>query len=164
MNIRKVKFEDENKFLNMLLSLDKETEYMMFEPNERPNNIDRIHEMIRQCIDGDNLLLVATEDNDIIGFLSAQRGVANRIKHTAYIVVGIRAVFRGMGIGKALFSKLDLWARENGVTRLELTVMCPNTTAKYLYEQSGFEVEGIKKNSMLVDGKYVDEYYMAKLY
>jgi len=27
----------------------------------------------------------------------------------------------------------------------------------------GFEKEGIKKDSLLVNGEYVDEYYMAKL-
>ena len=36
--------------------------------------------------------------------------------------------------------------------------------AKHLYEKNGFEIEGIKKKSMLVDGVYVDEFYMAKLY
>ena len=42
--------------------------------------------------------------------------------------------------------------------------MCPNVIAKHLYEKNGFEIEGIKKKSMLVDGVYVDEFYMAKLY
>lgn len=40
--------------------------------------------------------------------------------------------------------------------------MCPNTVAKNLYEKNGFVVEGIKKNSMIVDGEYIDEFYMAK--
>jgi RimJ/RimL family protein N-acetyltransferase len=26
----------------------------------------------------------------------------------------------------------------------------------------GFEVEGVKKHSLFVNGEYVDEYYMAK--
>ncbi|MEO2582607.1 GNAT family N-acetyltransferase, partial [Clostridium tertium] len=104
------------------------------------------------------------DTENIIGFLSAQRGVPKRIRHTAYIVVGIREAFRGIGIGKKLFSELDIWAKENDITRLELTVVCRNNVAKHLYEQNGFKVEGIKKNSMIVDGKYVDEYYMAKLY
>ena len=34
--------------------------------------------------------------------LSAQRGVPRRIKHTAYIVVGICEDFRDKGIGKRL--------------------------------------------------------------
>lgn len=31
-------------------------------------------------------------------------------------------------------------------------------------KKNGFEIEGIKKRAMLVDGEYVDEFYIAKLY
>lgn len=40
--------------------------------------------------------------------------------------------------------------------------MACNPIAKKLYERNGFIVEGIKKNAMLVDGQFVDEYYMAR--
>ncbi|MBS5306945.1 GNAT family N-acetyltransferase [Clostridium tertium] len=165
MNIRKIKVEDADNLLKMLLQLDKETKFMLLEPGERSNDVSKVNLLINQCIEGRNLLLVGIDDTEnIIGFLSAQRGVPKRIRHTAYIVVGIREAFRGIGIGKKLFSELDIWAKENDITRLELTVVCRNNVAKHLYEQNGFKVEGIKKNSMIVDGKYVDEYYMAKLY
>lgn len=165
MNIRKIKVEDADNLLKMLLQLDKETKFMLLEPGERSNDVSKVNLLINQCIEGRNLLLVGIDDTEnIIGFLSAQRGVPKRIRHTAYIVVGIREAFRGIWIGKKLFSELDIWAKENDITRLELTVVCRNNVAKHLYEQNGFKVEGIKKNSMIVDGKYVDEYYMAKLY
>jgi len=45
-----------------------------------------------------------------------------------------------------------------------LTVVCENDIAKHLYEKNGFEIEGIKKKSMYIDKKYVDEYYMAKIF
>ena len=164
MKIRRCEINDADNMLKMLLELDKETEYMLFEADERPNDINRIKAMINQSINGENLLLIATEDDNIIGFLSAQRGTLRKIKHTAYIVVGIRERFRGKGIGKKLFCDLDLWAKENNISRLELTVMCPNSTAKQLYEKSGFEVEGIKRNAIFMNGKYIDEYYMSKIY
>jgi len=164
MKIRKCEINDANNMLKMLLELDKETEYMLFEADERPNDINRVKAMINQSINGDNLLLIATEDDNIIGFLSAQRGIISKIKHTAYIVVGIREKFRGKGIGKKLFCELDLWAKENNISRLELTVMCPNSIAKQLYEKNGFEVEGTKRNSIFMNGKYIDEYYMSKIY
>lgn len=63
-----------------------------------------------------------------------------------------------------LNSELDKWARENNLTRLELTFVSSNIVAKHLYEKNGFEIEGTRKNAMIIDGKYVDEYYMAKLY
>lgn len=164
MKIRRCEINDADNMLKMLLELDKETEYMLFEADERPNDINRVKAMINQSINGDNLLLIATEDDNIIGFLSAQRGIIRKIKHTAYIVVGIREKFRGKGIGKKLFCELDLWAKENNISRLELTVMCQNSMAKQLYEKNGFEVEGTKRNSIFMNGKYIDEYYMSKIY
>lgn len=164
MKIRRCEINDADNMLKMLLELYKETEYMLFEADERPNDINRVKAMINQSINGDNLLLIATEDDNIIGFLSAQRGIIRKIKHTAYIVVGIREKFRGKGIGKKLFCELDLWAKENNISRLELTVMCPNSMAKQLYEKNGFEVEGTKRNSIFMNGKYIDEYYMSKIY
>lgn len=164
MKIRRCEINDADNMLKMLLELDKETEYMLFEADERPNDINRVKAMINQSINGDNLLLIATEDDNIIGFLSAQRGIIRKIKHTAYIVVGIREKFRGKGIGKKLFCELDLWAKENNISRLELIVMCPNSMAKQLYEKNGFEVEGTKRNSIFMNGKYIDEYYMSKIY
>ncbi|WP_341472958.1 hypothetical protein [Clostridium mediterraneense] len=39
---------------------------------------------------------------------------------------------------------------------------------KKLYERNGFEIEGIKRKSIFMDGEYIDEYideyYMAKIY
>ena len=163
MNIRKIKMEDANSYLEMLLNLDKETKFMMFEPEERSNSIDIARRKIENTIKGDNLILVATEGTEIIGFLSVERGVPRRIRHTGYVVVGIREKYRGMGIGSKLFSELDKWARENNLTRLELTVVSSNIVAKHLYEKNGFEIEGIKRKSVLVDGKYLDEFYMAKI-
>ncbi len=89
--------------------------------------------------------------------------ITNRIAHSAYIVVGILADYRGQGIGTEFFNRLNVWAKENKIVRLELTVICENEAAKRLYTNSGFEIEGIKQKLVYVDGKYLDEYYMAKV-
>lgn len=164
MEIRKIQIEDAYNYLDMLLNLDNETKFMMFEPGERSTDINIAKNIIEKSVNGDNLVLVATDEENIIGFLSVQKGVPKRIKHTGYVVVGIREKYRGMGIGSKLFSELDIWVIENKITRLELSVICSNTIAKHLYEKNGFEVEGIKRNAMIIDDKYVDEFYMAKIY
>lgn len=164
MEIRKIQIEDANNYLDMLLNLDNETKFMMFEPGERSADINIAKNIIEKSVNGDNLLLVATDGEDIVGFISVQRGVPKRIKHTGYIVIGIREKYRGKGIGRKLFLEMDKWAIENKITRLELSVVCSNTIAKQLYEKNRFLVEGIKKNAMIIDGKYVDEFYMAKIY
>ena len=164
VEIRKIQIEDADNYLDMLLNLDKETKFMMFEPGERPTDINIVKNIIEKSVNGDDLILVATDEENIVGFLSVQRGGHKRIKHTGYIVVGIREKYRDMGIGSKLFSELNIWAIENKITRLELSVICSNTIAKHLYEKNGFEVEGIKKNAMIIDDKYVDEFSMAKIY
>ena len=164
MEIRNIRIEDAENYLDMLLNLDKETKFMMFEPGERPTDINALKNAIEKSINDNNLFLVATHKENIVGFLSIQRGEYRRIRHTGYLVVGIREKYRGMGIGNALFSKIDTWAMENNITRLELTVICSNTIAKHLYEKNRFIVEGIKKKAMIIDDKYVDVFSMAKIY
>ncbi|WP_312430566.1 GNAT family N-acetyltransferase [Lacrimispora sp.] len=161
--IRPIEENDAESLWQMMSALDAETKYMMYEPKERTKNTDRIKSTIKEAAAGNNLFLAAEADHEIVGYISAQKGILRRVKHSAYIVVGIRASYQRQGIGTSFFRQLDKWAGEKGVTRLELTVMCINDAARNLYEKNGFVVEGIKKNSMVVDGTYVDEYYMAKL-
>ena len=163
MHYRKLVKTDAERFWEMMNQLDYETKYMLYEPGERIKNIARIESLIENSVEGEDFLLVAEENDKIVGYISAQRGGLKRIAHSAYIVVGILQNYRGNGIGTEFFKQLDNWAEEKKITRLELTVICENAVAKNLYEKSGFEIEGIKRKSVLVDGIYLDEFYMAKI-
>lgn len=164
MQIRNVNLKDTDNFMDLQLRLDRETDYMMLEPGERKADRDSTEGFLRSAAEGEDLLIVAEDKDRLWGFLSAQRGSFKRIHHSAYIVTGICKDYRGLGIGTAFFQELDKWAVSNHIKRLELTVMCVNEAAVHLYEKSGFMKEGIKKNSMLVNGQLTDEYYMAKLF
>ncbi len=150
-------------FFDMLRALDGETRFMMLEPDERRYDEAAMRARL-EAAQGGNFLVCAWDGGAPVGFLSADRGRYRRNRHSAYVVVGVRAGYRGQGVGSELFRRLDCWARACGVTRLELTVMCPNETALRLYQKNGFEIEGRARRSMMVDGMPVDEYYMAKLY
>lgn len=163
VNIRTVEAADAEKLLSMLRKLDKETNFMMYESDERTTTIAEMSERINESLKNSSLMIVAEVNSEIVGFLSAERGFANRIKHSAYIVVGILKEYCGKGVGTRLFNNLLEWTELNGITRLELTVMTNNEKAIKLYKKFGFEIEGIKKNSMIVEDKYVDEYYMARV-
>lgn len=163
MEYRKPSVDEAESFWNLMNQLDYETKYMLYEPGERGKNLPRIESLIRDSVEGEDFLLVAQTDNKLVGYISAQKGRLHRIAHSAYIVVGILADYRGKGIGTEFFKRLHVWAEENEVARLELTVICENEAAKRLYTNSGFQIEGIKRKSVCVDGKYLDEYYMAKV-
>ncbi|MBA7563805.1 GNAT family N-acetyltransferase [Candidatus Atribacteria bacterium 1244-E10-H5-B2] len=160
--VRNIREDDAKKFLSMLIQLDNETKLMLYEPGERKRDISKIRSMIKDAHPS-SFIYVVEDDGKLVGFLSAKRGHVNRIKHSAYIVIGIMKSYTGKGIGRILFNELDNWAINNGITRLELTVMKHNERAINLYKKMGYKVEGVKEKSVVVDGNYVDEYYMAKI-
>lgn len=163
MKYRDLTVDEAGQFWDLMNRLDYETKYMLYEPGERKSNLAELESVIRDSAEGKDFLLVAEADDRLVGYISAQRGRMNRIAHSAYIVVGILKDYRGRGIGTEFFRRLDAWAERENVTRLELTVICENSVAQRLYVRNGFEIEGVKRKSVCVDGKYLDEYYMAKL-
>ena len=163
MEYRKLSVDEAEKFWNLMNQLDYETKYMLYEPGERTKNLPQIESLIRDSVEGEDFLLVAEASQKLVGYISAQKGRLNRIAHSAYIVVGILMDYRCKGIGTEFFKRLNDWAEEKKVTRLELTVICENEAAKHLYTNGGFQIEGIKRKSVCVDGVYLDEYYMARI-
>jgi RimJ/RimL family protein N-acetyltransferase len=162
--IRKIEITDAENFLELCKTLDKETKFMMLEPDERKTTIESQTEYIKNVIENEfSLILVCEVEGNIVGYLTAIREGFKRMRHSAYIVTGILNAYTGQGIGTKLFRELENWAAFRKIHRLELTVMCHNDAGLSLYKKMGFEIEGLKKDSLIVDHEYVDEYYMAKL-
>ncbi|MCS0543578.1 GNAT family N-acetyltransferase, partial [Aeromonas veronii] len=140
------------------------SEFMLWEAGERKANTDQQRKMIeRICSEDNSTILVAEEKGQLIGYIMAIGGNARRNKHSVYIVVGILKDFRGKGVGVNLFEELEKWALTHKIHRLELTVVTRNVAGLALYQKMGFEIEGTKRDSLLIDGEFVDEYYMSKL-
>ena len=164
MIIRKPKVSDAESLLKLTYTLDEETKFMMFEPGERKTTVEEQENIINSFLSSvSKAMFVAELDEQIVGFVVGIGNNANRNKHSMYCVIGIRQSATGQGIGSKLLSELERWAKEHDFTRMELTVMEHNERAKRLYLSHGFEIEGTKRNSLRVDGKYVNEFYMSKL-
>ncbi|GCD82725.1 GNAT family N-acetyltransferase [Parageobacillus thermoglucosidasius] len=164
MNIRHVTVDDAEALAHLILQVEKESEFMLFEAGERTLDAEQQRGQIEAMQNVENsTILVAEAEGKLVGYLAARGGRTRRNKHTVYIVIGVLASHRGKGVGTLLFTELERWARTKGIHRLELTVVADNQRAISLYRKMGFEQEGIKRHSLLINGKYVDEYYMAKL-
>lgn len=162
--IRELAVEDALKLTALREQLDRETSFMLMEPGERQITLKQVEEMLDSYAGSDNSLLIGAEaEGRLAGYLSVQGGKVRRNRHSAHIVVGILQEAQGIGIGNVFFERMDTWAAAQGIVRLELTVMAHNERALRLYQKSGFEIEGTKRKSLRVDGKWVDEYYMGKL-
>lgn len=161
---RHIQVSDAARFLDLCLTLDHESDFMMYEPGERTTTVEDERARIQSIVKTSNQTIFVSEDGDtLVGYISLTGEPYRRIRHVAYIVAGVRASHSGQGVGSTLFTEAEAWARDAGITRLELTVMTHNAVAVGLYQRRGFQVEGTRRRAMRVDGAFVDEYYMAKL-
>ncbi|WP_425445439.1 N-acetyltransferase family protein [Virgibacillus ndiopensis] len=162
--IREVGVDEAEQLLELTKRVDSESAYMLYEPGERRLTVDKQQKMIEVFKNEQNsTILVAEQDNRLIGYLFAVGGKVQRKKHVAYLVIGILSDYRGKCVGTALFSEADKWARKKGLSRLELTVVVKNEAGLALYKKAGFEIEGVKKHSLIINGDFFNEYYMGKL-
>ena len=86
------------------------------------------------------LLLVAEENDEIVGFLFGFLYPSPVQKRPTALLdaLFVCEAHRNKGIGKALALRFREWSKEQGVYAIELKVMSQNTAALRLYESLGF--------------------------
>jgi RimJ/RimL family protein N-acetyltransferase len=145
-------------------NLDRETSFMLLEPGERTvDEQDVAADLDTVAGTVNSVVILAEVEGQLAGYVDARGGRFRRNRITAHVVIGVRAAAGGQGIGSELLRELERWARAHELHRLELTVMAHNRRAQQLYTRMGFAVEGRRHECLLVDGRLVDELYMAKL-
>ena len=106
-------------------------------------------------------VLVAVRGDEIIGRLSVARDLQTSCAHVAGLGLMVAREHRRRGVGRALMDAAERWARSVGVTKLELHVFPHNEPAIKLYEEFGFEHEGLRRGHFRRGGQLVDAVLMA---
>lgn len=109
------------------------------------------------------VLVAATPAGELVGRLSIARDQHPSSPHVADLGVMVAAAQRRQGVGRALLDAAAGWARDVGITKLELHVFPHNTAAIALYEQLGYEREGYRRAHYVRAGELVDTVVMALL-
>jgi len=104
---------------------------------------------------------VALSGGEVIGWCDVTPKPRPIYAHSGVLGMGLLPPFRGQGIGKRLIAQALDAARDFGLQRVELTVRENNTNAIALYKQTGFVVEGVQHNAILLDGNYENLILMA---
>ncbi|MFT5874751.1 MAG: putative acetyltransferase [Clostridium sp.] len=159
--IRPVKLEDA-VFINELRRQDGVRENILGITSDR---VVRTQSFINGLTENDHMLVGEVEEDGgkrVVGVASLSVR-SNRLRHSGSVVIMVNREYQGMGIGKALMRNLidigDNWLM---LVRIELGVFTDNEKAINLYKSLGFEIEGIKKYAIIRNGKYDDEYLMAR--
>lgn len=162
MKIREATVSDARDIF-LVMSNVEQSGFMLKSPGERNMNEGGLENYNERLNSHSNSgFFVAEIEGVIAGYLILKGETAEKIKHRASLVVGVHSDYRKRGIAKSLFEYVFGWAKENGIAKIELTVMVKNKAAYDLYTKLGFVIEGVRKNSLVANGIYIDEFYMAK--
>jgi RimJ/RimL family protein N-acetyltransferase len=160
--MRPIRSSDVASYVDLLNELDQETTFLLWEPGERPVEVEELKSRLASVDHSNRVCIVAACDDRLVGFLVGLRGPVRRTRHRADFAMGVLGGYRRRSIGTGLLHQLEVWAIENEISRLELTVMAHNQGARSLYERCGFMLEGTKHGAIRVAGELIDECVMGK--
>jgi len=160
--VRRAVVDDAPRLLELRRTLDAETSFMLLEPGELTDTVEDERVRIARTNESPNgVLLVAEDEGRLVGLLRAAGGNARRMRHATHLALGVVKMHWGKGVASALLEEVLRWAQAAGLKRVELTTHTTNLRAIALYLRVGFQIEGVRRSSLVVDGAYVDEYVMS---
>jgi len=136
-----------------------------YAPDEFDPPLERIRERIAEvALAPNSLFLVAEAGRTIIATLTCGGGTLKADRHMTALGIYVAKAWRDQGVGHALMRACVEWAQASPVVeRVELEVYAHNARAIHLYEQFGFEREGVKRRLYYQNGQPIDMLIMALL-
>jgi ribosomal protein S18 acetylase RimI-like enzyme len=83
------------------------------------------------------------------------------MSHVGYLGIGIKADYRGIGIGTQIIQMLKEESKKAGLKVLVLDAFATNKTALALYRKMGLQDAGRIPKAIHKNGKYIDLIRMA---
>ena len=165
-NLRSAQPGDAASTLALYRAVVDEGEYTLLKADELKRDQEQETSNIRSELTAPNKLrLVAELEGEVVGMARVSGGDLARTAHFGEVdSVWVRADIRGQGIGRALMTALEGWAREVGqLEKLGLFVFSTNERAIQLYTGMGFEIEGRCPNDIKFGpNRYADTVVMGK--
>ncbi|MFA6029753.1 MAG: GNAT family N-acetyltransferase [Elusimicrobiota bacterium] len=85
------------------------------------------------------------------------------IRHCASFGMMLLKDYWGQGLGRRLLALMEEHAARRGLRRIEAAVRVENSRGMALYLSAGYRVEGLRRSAAYIDGRFEDEYVIAKL-
>lgn len=127
-------------------------------------SFEMAREFVQNYIKEKSPHVIAIADCKVIGLcdiVGLNRPVCQHDGSLGIVGIGVIKECRGSGIGKLLLKEALSLAFKKGLERMELTVREDNSRAIELYKKFGFVTEGVHQKSVLIDGSYYNQVFMA---
>lgn len=162
--IRRPTIRDAERMLKHVNAMaDEAPDCLPLLPGEFKITLEDERKLITETNTTDNsIFLLAEVEDELVAICSAMGGKRQAIRHSATLGLSVRKAWQGKGIGKQLLQTTIDWAKTSGVIRrLDLRVYADNARAISLYKKLGFATEGLRKQSILRNGQFIDDLEMA---
>lgn len=160
--IRHVRLSDAAQLVSFKRETSTESKFLLTCPDEVEDIADQRRVISLYLSDPRRIFLVAEYNNQIIGVITLSGSNKRRVMHKGELGITVRKQFWAKGVGSALMEECLKLAKQKGFKKIQLEVMSNNDRAMGLYRKFGFEVEGVKKKAVFVDGEYIDLVMMGK--
>jgi ribosomal protein S18 acetylase RimI-like enzyme len=126
--------------------------------------LDSARAFVLEMINHGHPQWVALSVGKVVGWCDVTPKTRPIYAHSGVLGMGVLPPFRGQGIGKRLILRTLDAARTFGLRRVELTVRENNKSAIELYKKVGFEIEGLQRGAVRLDGADENIVCMAVLF
>ena len=84
-------------------------------------------------------------------------------KHVVQFGMRILKDYCSSGLGSSKLIIAEDVAKEMNVTRMQATVRTSNDIGIHFYQKHGYEIEGVKKFAIFINGNFENEFYLSKI-
>lgn len=156
VTLRPLRWEDLDDCIEFINSLIDEGADIAVETRvSRNEEADWLGKRLASTEKGELVDIIAEIDGKMIANAEVGRR-RGPMSHVGDLGIGIRAGYRGIGVGTMLMKTLVDESRKMGLKMLVLSVFDTNKTAKGLYKKIGFRENGRIPKGVFKKGEYID--------
>ena len=135
VNIRKATQNDIDAMASLLYQLFSIEEDFTFDETKQKRGLELLIRSTESAV-----AFVAELEGKVLGMLTAQTNISTAEGKKAAVLEDmiIEKNYRQQGIGKKLMQTMELWAKEQGISRLQLLADKTNAPALLYYEKLGW--------------------------
>ena len=162
--IREIHVNDAKDMVEYLKIVNGESDFMNSYPEEITMTTEEEEKMIKGINKSETTLMLVVEmDGKIIASGTIMRLGKIKMRHRGNVAVAVLKEFWNLGIGKKILLCLEGFAKDFGLSQIELDYYSGNKRAMALYDKIGFTETGKTPNAIILkDGRAYDSIKMVK--
>jgi ribosomal protein S18 acetylase RimI-like enzyme len=154
--LRSIRWEDLDDCIQFINSLVEEGADILRDTKvSREEEADWLGKRLASVDKSELIDIIAEVDGKMVANSEAEKR-SGLMSHVGYLGIGIKANYRGIGIGTRIMQTLKEESKKAGLKILVLDAFATNKTAQALYRKMGFQDAGRIPKAICKNGKYID--------